>query len=274
VPGVQFCNLAEHSMLVHSITGPFQRELQNCTPGTNGVLLKLRHQWNFCYSHALKQGEQIPGCQVNHSHRSRTMKVFSRTLALMFLLVISAAAQDPRQTSQLPPRTILLDIDVLDVTTEHRADIERTIKDKRTFDRLVADGKIHLIAGVQIRTRSGEQASSRSGQRVPIQTATTAQSAAQMQYENTGLSVDVSPKLIDTDRISISLKIDLNAVVKNENSLSPAFLQRTISDVVNIRNGETAIIVSVSQQEGLIQPNKPKDQAESFVIAMTARLLD
>jgi len=202
------------------------------------------------------------------------MKVFSQTLALLFLLVISAAAQDPRQTPQLPARTILLDIDVLDVTTEQRADVEKTIKDKRSFDRLVADGKIRLIAGVQIRTRSGEQASSRSGQRVPIQTATTAQGTAQMQYENTGLNVDVSPKLTDADRISVSLKIDLSAVVKNENSLAPTFLQRTITDVVNIRNGETVIIVSVSQQEGLIQPNKPKDQAESFVIVMTAKLFD
>jgi len=202
------------------------------------------------------------------------MKVFSQTLALLFLFAVSAAAQDQRQTSQLPARTILLDIDVLDVTTEQRADIERTIKDKRSFDRLVAEGKVKQIAGVQIRTRTGEQASSRSGQRVPIQAAATPQGAAQMQYENTGLNVDVEARLIDADRVSVRLKIDLSAVVKNENSLAPTFLQRTITDTLNVRNGETVVIVSVSQQEGLMQANRPKDQTASFVIAMTARLLD
>lgn len=202
------------------------------------------------------------------------MKVFSQTLALLFLLAVSAAAQDQRQTTRLPARTVLLDIDVLDVNTEQRADLERTIKDKRSFDRMIADGKIKPIAAVQIRTLTGEQATSRTGQRVPIQAATTSQGTAQMQYENTGLTVDVMPRLIDAEKISIVLKIEISAVAKNENSLAPTFLQRTINDVLIMRNGETAVIVSVTQQEGLVQANKPKEQTGSFVIVMTARLLD
>jgi len=160
------------------------------------------------------------------------------------------------------------------VSSEQRTDIERTIKDKRSFDRLVADGRIKQFAGVQIRTLTGEQASSQSGQRVPIPAATTPQAAGQIQYENTGLNVEVLPKLIDMDRVSVVLKIGLNAVVKNENSLPPTFLQRTINDVVNIRSGETVVVVSLSQRDGLEQANRPKDQTARFVIAMTARLLD
>jgi general secretion pathway protein D len=204
------------------------------------------------------------------------MRLCSRVMALVFLLALSAAAQEPKPASQGVARTVVIDIDILDVNPDQRGEIEKTIRDKRSVDRLITDGKARPIAGIQVRARSGETASARMGQRVPIQTSTT----AQIQYENTGLNVDVEPRLLDGDRISIKLRIDLTAVVRNENSLTPTFVQRSVNDVVNVRQGEPALLVSVTQHEGLLPAlprtsSKPGDLAGgNFVIVLTARLVD
>ena len=204
------------------------------------------------------------------------MKLCSRVMALVFLLALSAAAQEPKPSSQAVARTVVIDIDILDVNPDQRGEIEKTIRDKRSVERLITDGKARPIAGIQVRARSGETASARMGQRVPIQTSTT----AQIQYENTGLNVDVEPRLLDGDRISVKLKIDLTAVVRNENSLTPTFVQRNVNDVVNLRQGEPALLVSVTQHEGLLPAlprtnSKPGDLVGgNFVIVLTARVVD
>jgi hypothetical protein len=207
------------------------------------------------------------------------MKLCSRVIALVFLSALSAAAQEPKQTSQAP-RTVVLEIDVIDVSLDQRGEIEKIIKDKRSLDRLIAEGKARPTAGIQVRARSGEQASARMGQRVPVQASTTAQGTPQLQYENTGLNVDFEPRILEGDRVAIRLKIEITAVVRNENILAPTFVQRSVSDVVNVRPGEPALLVSVTQYEGLLPAlpttrSKPGDQAGgNFVIVLTARLSD
>jgi Bacterial type II and III secretion system protein len=207
------------------------------------------------------------------------MKLYLRVIALVFLSAIGAAAQEPAQTSQ-SLRSVVLDIDIIDVNPDQRGEIEKIIRDKRSLDRFIAEGKGRLIAGIQLRARSGEHATARMGQRVPVQVSTTNQGTPQTQYENTGLSVDVEPRIVKEDRVAIKLGIDLTAVVRNQNILAPTFVQRTVNDQVYVRPGEPALLVSVSQHEGLLTalPNagsKPVDQAGgNFVIVLTARLLD
>jgi hypothetical protein len=204
------------------------------------------------------------------------MKLCSRVMSLVFLLALSAAAEEPRQAPQAVTRTVVIDIDILDVNPDQRGEIEKIIKDKRSLDRLIGDGKARPIAGIQVRARSGQVASARMGQRVPIQSSAT----SQIQYENTGLNVDVDPRLLDGDRISIILKIDLTAVVRNDNILTPTFVMRSVNDVVNVRSGEPTLLVSVTQHEGLL-PALPRAGSKSgdlaggnFVIVVTARLVD
>ena len=114
----------------------------------------------------------------------------------------------------------------------------------------------------------------------PIQASTTAQGTPQIQYENTGLNVDVEPRMLEGDRISVQLKIDLTAVVRNDNILTPTFVQRSVNDVVNVRSGDPTLLVSVTQHEGLLPAlprtgSKPGDLAGgNFVIVLTARLVD
>jgi Flp pilus assembly secretin CpaC len=118
------------------------------------------------------------------------------------------------------------------------------------------------------------------GQRVPVQASTTSQGTPQIQYENTGLNVTVDPRLTESDRIEIKLSLDLTAVVRNDNVLTPTFVQRTVSDVVNVRPGEPALLVSVTQYEGLLPSlprtgSKPGDYGGgNFVIVLTARIVD
>ena len=208
------------------------------------------------------------------------MKLFLRVLGLLLLSASITAAQEPKQTSQSAARTVVLDIDVLDVNLDQRGEIEKIVKDKRSLDRLIAESKGRPIAGIQVRARTGERASARMGQHVPVQASTTTQGTPQIQYENTGLNVDVEPRMVDNDRIAIKLNIEITAVAKNENNLAPTFVQRTVSDVVNLRTGEPVVLVSVTQHEGLL-PASPKSTSRqgeqaggNFVIVLTARLSD
>jgi Flp pilus assembly secretin CpaC len=209
------------------------------------------------------------------------MKLCSKVIALVFLSAFTAAAQEPAQTSQsMALRSVVLDIDVIDVNLDQRGEIEKITKDKRSLDRFIAEGKGRLIAGIQMRARSGEHATARMGQRVPVQVSTTNQSTPQIQYENTGLNVDVEPRIIKEDRAAIKLTIDLTAVVRNANTLTPTFVQRSVNDQVYVRPGEPTLLVSVSQHEGLLTVlpttgSKPGEQAGgNLVIVLTARLVD
>jgi hypothetical protein len=47
------------------------------------------------------------------------MKLCSKVMALVFLLTLTAVAQEPK-TPQPPGRTIVLDIDIIDLNPEQR----------------------------------------------------------------------------------------------------------------------------------------------------------
>jgi len=208
------------------------------------------------------------------------MKLYLRGLGLVFFLTVAASAQEPKQTSQSPARTVVIDIDVIDVNLDQRSEIEKIINDKRSLERLVVDGKARPIAGIQVRARSGEQATARIGQRVPVQASTTTQGTAQIQYENTGLNVDVQPRILESRRLEIKLHLELTAVVRNENPLAPTFVQRAISDVVSVLAGEPVLLLNVTQHEGLLPPapntrSRPGAQVGGdFVVVLNARILD
>jgi Flp pilus assembly secretin CpaC len=199
---------------------------------------------------------------------------------LVLLSVVSAGAQEPATPGPRPARTVVLEIDIIDISVDLMGEIEKVIKDKRVLDRLTAEGKARPVAHIQTRARTGESATSRIGQRIPIQASTTAQGTSQVQYDNTGLSVDFTPRLIDADRILVSLKIELSTVVRNGNILAPTFIQRTVTDVVTLRGGEPTLLLSVTQHEGLVPSqsrtdSKPGEPAGgNFVIVLNARLLE
>ena len=208
------------------------------------------------------------------------MRLFVRLIGITLFLAGVTVAQEPPRASQPPARTMVIDLDVLDVNVDLRGEIERIVRDKRSLDRMIADGRVRPIAGIQVRARSGEQASARIGQRVPVHAPTTPQGTQQIQYENTGLNVNIEARMVDSATITIKLGIDVTAVVRNENATAPTFVQRSVNDVVNVRPGEPVVLISVTQHEGLL-PASPRSSSKpgelaggNFVIVLTARPLD
>ena len=242
------------------------------------------------------------------------IRVYSIATVLVCLLAASTSAQEPRPVTRPAERTIIIDISMVEVNLNRTEDLERLAKDKARLDSLIAEGKARPVASLQMRTRSGEMATARIGQRVPIQTGTlptynapadrqrriqNQQSGAdpgdamvtstgvfsggmpQIQYENTGLQVDASPNIVANDQIEIRLKLEMTGVDKSTGNFTPTFIQRNVSDVVRVRQGETALLMGLVQHEALwpSQAQSPRaqltDQSRgSFVVLLTARVLD
>ncbi len=216
-------------------------------------------------------------------------RICSIAIVVICLLTLSAPAQEPKT---LASRTVVLDLSVIEINRNQLEEVERLTKEKAKLDRFIADGKARPVVNVQLRARSGENASARIGQRVPIQIQTTrpvttqgiapAQGIPQIQYENTGLSLDAQPTVIDNDRVMVKLKIELNGLVKSANPLEPAFVQRSFNDTVQVRANEMALLLGVVQHEFLwntsSQTNKPPPDPDqsygSFVVLLSVRLLD
>jgi type II secretory pathway component GspD/PulD (secretin) len=243
------------------------------------------------------------------------IRTYSIAMALVCLFAVSASAQDAKPVTRPVERTIILDISMVEVNLNRTEELERLAKDKARLDSLIAEGKARPVASLQMRTRSGESATARVGQRVPIQTGalplynapTDRQRRIQnqqpgvdsgdvmvtstglfpgvgvplIQYENTGLQVDASPNIIANDQVEVRLKIEMTGVDKSTGNLTPTFIQRNVSDIVRVRQGETALLMGLVQHEALwtsqAQSSRPQssDQSRgSFVVLLTARVLD
>jgi len=202
---------------------------------------------------------------------------------------------------------------MVEVNLNRTEDLERIANDKGRLDNLIAEGKARPVASLQMRTRSREQASARIGQRVPIQTSTlpsfgapadrqrrivgqtntgdandallassgvyAAAGIPQIQYENTGLNVDALPSIVANDQVEVRLKIEMTGLDRSTGNFTPTFIQRTISDIVKVRLGETALVMGLVQHDALWPSQSSRTQAAdqsrgSFVILLTARVLD
>jgi general secretion pathway protein D len=174
---------------------------------------------------------------------------------------------------------------MVEVNLNRTEDLERLAKDKARLDSLIAEGKARPVASLQIRARSGESAMARIGQRVPIQTGSLPAYTApadrqrrtqnqqanadpgdvtvantgvfpgvaipQIQYENTGLQVDASPNIVADGQIEVRLKLEMTGVDKSTGNFTPTFIQRNVSDIVRVRQGETALLMGLVQHEAL-----------------------
>ena len=196
-----------------------------------------------------------------------------RLLTVMFLvccaLSITAAAQGQGKSST-GARTIVLEVSIVATEGSQVNAIAAAKASREAISRLIADGKANLIANLQVRTRTGESFSARAGQRIPIQTATAPafrtnersptdsreplQSQAvsigvpRIEYENTGLFVEGIAIQADDGLLEIKLKIELIGVDQSTGRLTPTLTQRTLTDVVKMKDNETAMLM------GLVQP--------------------
>lgn len=226
------------------------------------------------------------------------------------MMASPVSAQESKSATRPAERTIILDIQMVEVNLTRTQDMERIAKQEDRLNESIAAGKARLIASLQIRARSGEQSAVRIGQRVPVQTGTlpavaipsdrqrrarnqqTASDSAgvtdafgalgipQIQYENTGIVVNALPRLVG-ELIEVKLNFEMTGLQNSTGSLTPTFIQRTVNEVARLRDGETALLLGILQHETLsssfAQP--PAGQASnqsrgSFVVLLSARLID
>jgi type II secretory pathway component GspD/PulD (secretin) len=205
------------------------------------------------------------------------MRINSLVLTAAILCLIgsnSVSAQEPASSSQ--QKTLVFNFEVLEFSKDLAREIDRLAQDRGRIDKLTAEGKIRPISSVQLRTRPGESASARVGQRVPLQVSSQPQS--QVQYENTGLNIDITPNLMADSAITAALKIELTAVARGGSTTTPAFLQRSLTDRVRMKPGESTVLLSVVQHgslwPGLSEPQSSEAESSNFVVLLTARILD
>ena len=73
----------------------------------------------------------------------------------------------------------------------------------------------------------------------------------------------------------------MTGLQKSTGALTPTFIQRTVNDVVRVREGETALLLGMVQNEALWpsfahrSDAQPSDQSHgSFIVLLSARLID
>jgi type II secretory pathway component HofQ len=204
------------------------------------------------------------------------MKRLLSIVPISTLLIASVAAgQTPAGAAQGTARTLVFNLEVLEFSTDLAREIERLAQDRGRIDRLTAEGKVRPVSEIQVRTKSGESASIHTGQRIPIQTASV-QGVPQVQYENTGLNLDITPTLTPDDRIAANLKIDLSSVARM--APNSTFFQRSFSTRVSMKPNERVILLSVVQQGGLWPSSSNATTSDSaygnYLVLLTAKVLD
>jgi hypothetical protein len=99
----------------------------------------------------------------------------------------------------------------------------------------------------------------------------------QIAYENTGLNVDGSAVSAGDDKFDIRLKIEMSALDRSTGTLTPTIMHRTLSEVVRMKDGETALVMGLIQQEppwSLPAQNTTGGASlsrSSFVVLLTAK---
>ena len=166
-----------------------------------------------------------------------------------------------------------------------------------------------LLASTQIHAFSGEESSARIGQRVPVQTAqtfpfstttsgSTGGSAGNVfggngfpviNYEPTGLTLKFTPQVFPNLDVQVKMSIESKDVFNS--SLTPTFIERTITGTARIQNNRTMMLVSLAQDKasdgrkglplvglipilGRLFSTPTRDNAKTdIVIAVTPRVL-
>lgn len=166
-----------------------------------------------------------------------------------------------------------------------------------------------LLASTQIHAFTGEESSARIGQRVPVQTAqtypfsntTTGQNNTGtggvfgsggfpvINYEPTGLTLKFTPQVFPNLDVQVKMSIESKDVFNA--SLTPTFIERTITGTARIQNNRTMMLVSLAQDKeskgrqglplvglipilGRLFSTPKRDNSETdIVIAVTPRVL-
>jgi general secretion pathway protein D len=143
-----------------------------------------------------------------------------------------------------------------------------------------------LLASTQIHAFTGEESSARIGQRVPVQTAQTypitttsgtdtkgsggvfgSNGFPVINYEPTGLTLKFTPQVFPNLDVQVKMSIESKDVLNP--SLTPTFIERTITGTARIQNNRTMMLVSLAQDK---QSNGRKGMPFIGLIPILGRL--
>jgi len=188
-------------------------------------------------------------------------------LWLCCILSITARAQNREQPAS-SKQNLVLEINIVETHGAQRKEIDGMEAGSDQINRLISEGKARIIASMQVRAHLGESFSARLGERIPIQTATlpairttardpreplqsgAAAGVPQIEYESTGLIVEGIATPAGEFFLNIRLKVETTGVDRSTGRLTPTFIQRTFSDVVRMKESETAILMAHIQPGG------------------------
>lgn len=198
-------------------------------------------------------------------------RLSAAVLSVCCIVSITASVQG-QEKSATGAQGIVLDLSIVETIGVQGNEIEKIKGTRDEINRLIADGNARLIASLQVRTRTGESFSTRVGQRIPIQTATlpalrtnernsrdareplqsqgTSLAVPQIEYENTGLVVEGIAIATGDGILDIRLKIEVTGLDQSTGNLTPTFTQRSFTDVVRMKESETAMLMGFVQPTG------------------------
>jgi len=173
---------------------------------------------------------------------------------LLLCLPVSVAAQD--RTPAASEQSVVLDVRIIDLEVMTTDEMEKLSRDKTKLEQMIAQGKAKVVAGTQLQAMVNQSNSVRVGQRVPVQSQSLATGAGasvpQVQYENTGLSLTFTPRLLANDSIEIKFNLDITAVDRDTGSLTPTFVNRQINGTARLKAGESTMFFGLTQGDALM----------------------
>ena len=121
-----------------------------------------------------------------------------------------------------------------------------------------SDTDTHVLANPQLRASDGKPALADFGERVPVPVTTFApiatgglaqQPTTTFEYENVGVSIEVTPRIHHDDSVTLDVKVRLDNVSGTGYSGLPTFGNRNVETTLRLRNGETSMIAGLIRQE-------------------------
>jgi general secretion pathway protein D len=124
---------------------------------------------------------------------------------------------------------------------------------------LKSDSNTRTLASPQLRTSDGVAAQARFGDRVPVPVTTFApiatggtpqQPITSYNYENIGVTIDVTPRIHHDDDVTLAVKIEVGSLETTTGFGGlPEFSTRQVNTVTSLRDGETSMLAGLIRDD-------------------------
>ncbi len=127
---------------------------------------------------------------------------------------------------------------------------------------LAQDSDARLLANPKVRVKNREKAKVHIGQKVPVITTTSTANvgvSSSVSYLDTGLKLDVEPNIYLRDEVAIKVGLEVSNITQTLNISGTIAYQlgtRNAATVLQIKNGETAILAGLIQDDDRVSAQK------------------